>query len=105
MTNKQIVVISLLGLFYFVGFGFGIGSIYKANFDDLGHWLLLAVAMWFSYNVCAYFFNWTIHGGYSGYIKSNGSTFNRVGGAIISAIMVIVMLAYWFGRLPDVPGA
>lgn len=99
MISSQLVAILILLAVYFLGFGLGIGKLFDARPSDIGYWLLLSFGGLFSYNVIAFFAGWTIYGGPGGTISSDSGKFNRVGGAIVSALAAILMLYFWFDRL------
>ena len=99
MANKKIITIFLVGTFYLIGLGIGLGHLYGADFNNPGHWLLLIFASLFSYNVAAFFFGWTIYGGPGGTINANSKAFNRIGGALVSGLGVLVVMSFWFNEL------
>ena len=101
MENKQKLIIILLVGFYLVGFGFGVGHFYDANLESPGHWLLLMFASLFSYNVTAYFYDWTIFGGPGVVIGVGRDKFDRLGGAIVSGIFTVIFMYMWFNNLVE----
>ena len=99
-TIKRLLFVLILVVTYLLIVGVWVGRSYGADLTGQLYWWLLIFSCWAAYNVGAFFFGWTIFGGPGGTIGPERDRFDRIGGAIVSAIASLIFMYFWIKELP-----